>query len=165
MAAKRKTKADEQMVDVELDLGEFASTVKAAAKKSGVGLNEFIVDAIESRIRQSQDFQPHNFTPHGGKHKMGKYSGYEVKDGKYYPSPSWVERFNLLFAERQSIYNLVNSVIRQSQERLIEVEKAISKAKTDLVKDLGLDPEKDWTYYGGGDRYLTESTKDEKGEE
>ncbi len=143
-------------VDVDIDLKDLTPLVKKTAKKLGLSVDEFINNAIEDRIRNYQP-QEKNFTPHGGKHLMGKRCGYEVtEDGRYYPAPSWTDHFDNLFAERQSIEQMANSIVAQLSERLIVVNKSIDKAKRDLIEDLGVDPEKDWGYYGGSKRYLKE---------
>lgn len=156
----------EATVGLTIDLGALKSQVKRAARADGVTLNEFICNAVESRVRQEKDYGEHDFTPHGGKHLFGKHTGYEVtKDGgKYYPAPTWIDRFEQLFAERAAITNLANSVLQISQERLIEVEKQISKARKELIDDLGLDTEKEWGYYGGAQMYVAE-VKDEPAKE
>lgn len=152
----------EATVDLTIDLGALKSQVKRAARADGVTVNEFICNAVESRVRQEKDYGEHNFTPHGGKHLFGKHTGYEVtKDGKYYPASTWTDRFNQLFAERNAITNLANSVVKISQERLIEVEKQITETQKNLIDDLGLDVEKEWAYYGGAQMYIVE-IKDEQ---
>lgn len=146
-----------KVIEVPLDLGDLKPLIEKAAKKSGVSVNEFICDALQSRIRQSRDYTPDTFVRHGGKHLFGKHTGYEVtRDGKYYPSPSWREQFDLLFAERTAITNLANAVIEPLRERLVQVEQGLVKAKTGLIDDLGLDPTKDWVYYGGEAGYMEE---------
>jgi biotin carboxylase len=146
-------------VEITVNLGDLKPAVLRAAKQSGVGVNEFICNAIESRVRcEREDYGRAEFVRHGGKHLMGKRTGYEVTgDGKYYPAPSWTQQFEQLFAERNAIYNLVNTLIAQAQERLVEVEKQIIKTKESLIDDLGLDQAKQWAYYGGGRGYLEES--------
>lgn len=154
----------EPTVDMVLDLGEFKVIAQREAKKAGVGLNEFICNALESRIRQNREYEPKNYTPHGGKHLMGKHTGYEItKDGRYYPAPSWTQQFDHLFSERSAITFLANSIVAQSQERLVKVEDALLKAKEGLVDDLGLDPAKPWVYHGGEDGYLDEQPKAKRG--
>ena len=145
------------MVEITLELGALKPVIQKAAKASGVSMNEFINNAIESKVRRAREYsQGENFTPHGGKRLMGKHSGYEVtKDGKYYPARTWTDRFDLLFAERQATYNLVNAVIAQVNGRLVEIEKQIAKTKVDLVDELGLDATKHWSYYGDNN-YLVE---------
>lgn len=149
-------KSKEPTVDVTLDLGDLKPDLKRAARDAGVPVNEFIVDAIRWRVGQDYYHERKEFTPHGGKHKMGKHCGYEVtEDGKYYPAATWVDQFDLLFAERTATYNLVNFIIAQSEERLKDIEKRIQATKKGLIEDLRLDPNKDWAYYGK-DNYLVE---------
>jgi len=143
-------------VDIDIDLKDLTPLVKKTAKKLGLSVDEFISNAVEDRIRNYQP-QEKNFTPHGGKHLMGKRCGYEVtEDGKYYPAPSWTDHFDDLFAEKQSIYDMATTINDRLNERLINVNKRIEKTKRDLIEDLGVDPEKDWGYYGGSKRYLKE---------
>jgi hypothetical protein len=153
-------------VEVELDLGDLKPLLQKAARQSGVSLNEFITDAVESRVRQArEDFNrgQENFTPHGGKHRYGKYSGYEVtENGRYYPAPMWTEQFEQMFAERAAIVNLVNAVIQTAQERLVTVEKALMQTRNRLVEELGLDPNKNWSYHGEDGGYLQEVKADEQ---
>lgn len=137
-------------VGIDVDLGpDLKAAAVRAARASGVNLNEFICNALESTVRREREYQrDDSYVRHGGKHLMGKHTGYEVTpDGKYYPAPTWVERFDNLFAERQAIHLLINQVYATAQERLVAVEKQIQKAKFDLIDDLGLDPEKKWAYY------------------
>jgi hypothetical protein len=151
----------EATVDVELNLGELKQAAQRAAKAAGISLNEFICNALQSRIRQEQDYGRDSHVRHGGKHLMGKSTGYEVtNDGKYYPAPAWTQQFEQLFAERQSIHNLVHAIVAQAQERLVSVEQNIITAKDRLIEDLGLDPSKDWVYYGTG--YLEEDKPETK---
>lgn len=146
----------EETVETDIDLKDMRPRVKKMAKRLGLSVDEFINNAVEDRIRNYQP-QEKNFTPHGGKHLMGKRCGYEVtEDGRYYPAPSWTDHFDDLFAERQSIERMANSLIAQLNERLIAVSKSIEKAKRDLIEDLGVNPDKDWAYYGGSRRYLKE---------
>lgn len=161
---RRKPKAQEPTVDVIVDLGELKAVAQRVAKKSGVGLNEFICNALESRIRQHREYnEPDSFVRHGGKHLTGKHTGYEVtQDGKYYPAPSWTQQFDLLFAERAAVHNLANSLVQQMQERLIAIESSIAKAKGRMVDDLGLDPAKSWVYYGGSYGHLEEEERPKK---
>lgn len=152
----------EKEVVVNLNLGSaLKASVQKTAKAWGVSENEFICNALESRVRAESEYRhAENFTPHGGKHLVGKSTGYEVTaDGKYYPAPLWVSRFEELFAERNAIHSLANSVIATAQERLIQVEKSIIKAKDDLISDLGLDPSKEWAYYGA-EKCLRERSPD-----
>lgn len=147
MTAKRTTD-----VDVDIDLGaELGAAVKKHARACGVSVNEFIADTVQWRVRSEAAYDnDRNFTPHGGKHKMGKSTGYEITaDGSYYPAPLWAARFAQLFAERTAITNLINHLVTIGQERLIQVEKLIHKAKDELIADVGADPKKDWAYYGG----------------
>jgi hypothetical protein len=162
----RKNTKKEKMVDVTLDLGELKPVIQKAAKARGVSVNEFICNAIESKIRRQESYaQEDSYVRHGGKHLMGKHTGYEVtSDGRYYPAPSWASQFELLFAERQAIYNLINAVVAQAQGQLTEVEKNIVRAKEHLVDDLGLDPTKPWVYYGGERGYLKERKAEEEKE-
>lgn len=160
MSKARKT------VEVNLDLGAMKPAIQKAAKASGVSVNEFICNAVESRVRQEKDYHGESFIRHGGKHLAGKHTGYEVtEDGKYYPAPLWVQQFEQLFAERQAIYSLVNSLVTTAQERLVIVEKSLAKAKNDLIDDLGLDQSKNWGYYGGGENCLRETESDQDGGE
>lgn len=146
-----------ETVEIDIDLKDLKPRVKKMAKKFGLSVDEFINNAIEDRIRSCQP-QEKNFTPHGGKHLMGKRCGYEVtEDGRYYPAPSWTDHFDDLFAERGSIEQMANSIVAQLNERLIAVNKRIGKAKRDLIEDLGVDPDKDWAYYGGSKHYLQEA--------
>lgn len=146
-----------EKIDLDVDLGDLKPLVKKTAKKFGLSVGEFISNAIEDRIRNSQP-QEKNFTPHGGKHLYGKSTGYEVtEDGRYYPAPSWTEGFDDLFAEESAIRKMADTVIAQLNEQLIQVTKRIQERKRNLVEDLGLDPDKDWVYYGGTRRYLQEA--------
>ena len=134
---------------VNIDLGpDLKKKAIKTARASGVNLNEFICNALESRVRHDADYvQREDFVRHGGKHLFGKSSGYEVTpDGKYYPAPCWKNQFEQLFAERQAIHQLINQVYATAQERLIAVEKQIQEVKAGLIEDIGLDPEKDWAY-------------------
>lgn len=104
-------------VDVDIDLGALKPIVQKAAKSSGVSVNEYIVNALESSVRRHRDYE-HNesYVRHGGKHLAGKTTGYEVTpDGKYYPAPCWKDQFNQLFAERQAIHLLINQVYSTAQ--------------------------------------------------
>lgn len=149
-------KSAEKTVEVNLDLGNLKPAVKRAARNAGIGVNEFIVNALEWRIAQDRYNQSENFTPHGGKHLYGKSTGYELtSDGKYYPAPSWTNQFDVLFAERSAAYNLVNYIVAQSESRLRDIERRIQETKKGLIEDLGLDPKKDWAYYGT-ENYLIE---------
>jgi hypothetical protein len=148
---------EKKTVDVMVDLGDLKPVLEKMAKSSGVSLNEFVCDALESKVRRDRDFHNDKMVKHSGKHKSGKHTGYEVTpDGKYYPCPSWVNRFEELFAERSAIIELANEIVRQSQERLVKVAQAITKAKNELIDDLGLDTSKDWAYYGGHQKYMCE---------
>lgn len=155
---ENKTEPQEEPVDLLLDLGALKPAIKRAAQSSKVSVNEFICNALESHIRREREYEGReNYTPHGGKHLAGKHTGYEVtEDGKYYPAPSWTHQFEQLFAERIAIHNLIQSLVEQSQTRLIEVEKQLGNAKASLVDDLGLDTAKNWAYYGGASGYLAE---------
>jgi hypothetical protein len=156
----------EATVDVPLSLGDLAPKVKAAAKASRQSVNDYIVDALQSRVRIEQEYAPKNYTPHGGQHKAGKHTGYEVtKDGKYYPSPGSRAHFEQLFAERGAIYDLMNAVYNHAQERLMAVEKNLQRAKENLIDDWGLDPTKNWAYYGGPDAHMEEVKKQEEKQE
>lgn len=148
-------KSKESTVEVTLDLGDLKPSVRQAAKAAGVPVNEFIVDAVKWRVGQDYYHERKEFTPHGGKHKMGKSTGYEVtEDGKYYPAPTWTDQFDLLFAERLATYNLVNFIVAESEGRLRDIEKRIQATKKGLIEDLRLDPNKNWVYYY--DHYLAE---------
>ena len=151
MVRKQKT--------VEIVLGDLKTVAAKEAKRSGITLNEFICNALESRIRVDQDYsQRKTFVRHGGKHLFGKSTGYEVtEDGRYYPAPLWVRHFEQLFAERGAIYGLVSALQTQAQERLIAVEKSLGELRDRLIEDIGLDPQKEWAYhYGGGKHYMQE---------
>lgn len=153
-------------VEVNLHLGDLKEDVQKAAKASGLDMNEFIVNAVQSAVRNRQVRKPDSFVKHGGKHLFGKTTGYEVtEDGRYYPAPSWTSYFDDLFAERGAIEQMANSLVAQLNERLIAVSKSIEKAKRDLIEDLGVDPDKDWGYYGGSKQYLKEMTPKPEGAE
>lgn len=156
MSAKKRA---EKHVEVKLNLGRsLKASVQKAARASGVTVNEFICDTVQSAVRRNEDYEyRETFVRHGGKHLMGKHTGYEVTpEGKYYPSPSWVQQFEQLFTEEQAIHSLVNSVVAVAQERLIVVRKRISEAKDSLIDDLGLDKSKSWVFYGASKNYLEE---------
>src|SRR5262245_3804325 len=93
-------------VSINVDLGELKPKVAKTARAWGVSVDEFVRDALQYQIQSNQP-RSENFTPHGGQHRMGKTTGYEVtKDGRYYPAPTWTEHFDNLFAEKVAIYNL-----------------------------------------------------------
>lgn len=145
-----------ETVELNLDLGDLLLEVKKAAQKFGLSADEFVANAIERQIINCQP-QEKNYTPHGGKHLYGKTTGYELtEDGRYYPAPTWADGFDDLFAEESAIRKMADTVIGQLNQQLIEVQKRIDKRKRALVDELGLDPEKDWIYYGGSRRYLQE---------
>lgn len=128
-------------VEINLDLDpKLKTAIRKAAKASAMSVNEFICDTLESEVRRNLEYRNgENFVRHGGKHKHGKHTGYEVTDdGRYYPASCWADRFEQLFAERAAIHNLINGLLTTAQERLVLVEKQILKAKTELIDDLGL---------------------------
>lgn len=154
--AKAKT------VDLVVNLGDLKPALKRAARASGITMNEFVCDALKSTIRREQEYQGReSYVRHGGKHLMGKHTGYEVTaEGNYYPAPSWTEQFELLFAERGAVYNLMNMLVTQSEGRLREIEKRLRQTTKNLVDDLGLDPQEQWAYYGG-EQCLRKYAKDD----
>lgn len=137
-------------IEINLDLGaNLKKRAAQAARASGITLNEFICNALDSRIRYEKDHEHYeSFVRHGGKYLHGKTTGYEITtDGKYYPAPCWKDQFEQLFAERQAIHLLINQVYATAQERLVVVEKQIQQVKARLIDDIGLDPQKEWVYY------------------
>lgn len=104
------------------------------------------------------------YTPHGGEHRIGKTgkhgdpgTGYEVtEDGRYYPCPGHVDTFNAAISERNAIYEMLNHVIDHAQAQLAAARLRSDTCRSSLIQEYGLDPTKDWMYYGQPYNFLCE---------
>ena len=86
-------------------------------------------------------------TPEAPTYRTGKYTGYTLKDGKYYPAPTYVDQFKQLAARRAAIDGLMKVIFDHAthdQERIETAQRALWKTIGD---DYGIDLlGREWVY-------------------
>ena len=78
-------------------------------------------------------------TPEAPTYRTGKYTGYTLKDGKYYPAPTYVDQFRLIAARRSAIEGLMAMIFRHATHDLEEVAKTQRELWKTIGDDYGID--------------------------
>lgn len=72
-------------------------------------------------------------------HKSGKYTGYELRDGKYFVAPMYVEQLQSLKEESMAVEDLLRSVSGFATKQFAALRKRQHEIWTRMSDDLGVD--------------------------